>query len=272
MSRIEQTGTYRGSIVDHGISASKNGAADFSAALLAMEKYNFDTREWEDYSKYDDNEIVSHNYIYGKKGETFVCEKVRKITDWDGADLQELANMDLSACGIQFRVIEDTYEDVTSLKVDGINEYDAIPGSGSGVVKGTPDEIKALNAKFKKYMKPKQVTPATAKPVDIPATPKKQSTKKGTVKVVETPVPVAPPDAPTAPLPKSAIPEGKCSRTEAYDDAYAMKVDSIADDAFNKEWFNAIESVTGSTSQDNIEPEQWFHIKNKLIEETGIPF
>lgn len=81
MSAIENVGTYRGSIVDHGVSPSKNGAVDFSTALLAMEKYNFDTGEWEDYSKYDDNEITSHNYIYGAKGQIeLTCKQVCKIT------------------------------------------------------------------------------------------------------------------------------------------------------------------------------------------------
>lgn len=263
MSRIEQTGFYRGSIVDHGIAPSKNGAVDFSVSLLAMEKYNFETEEWEDFSKYDDNEITGHNYIYGKKGETFVCEKVCKITGWDGSDLQELADADLSACGIQFCVEEDTYEDVTNLKVTRIDEYDARPGSGGGVIKGTPDEIKALQAKYKKYMKPKKVTPATAKPKDAPATPKKQSAKKD-------PAPPAPPSTPEpAPMPKSAIPEGRCSRTEAYDACYEAKAPKITDKELNEEWFAAIISVTGSANQDNVEPEQWFHIKERVMEKTA---
>ncbi len=175
----------------------------------------------------------------------------------------------MSAVGIQFRVKEDTYENVTRLKIEWVDEYDAMPGSGGGVIKATPDELKAMNAKFKKFMKPKKVTPATAKPKNTPATPKKQSTKWK-------PKPVAPvpPSSPAeeTPLPKSAIPEGKCTQTEAFDEAYASKRGDITDEDFNKAWFEAILSVTGTTTYDGIIGEQWFHIKNELIEKTGIPF
>ncbi len=279
MGQIENVGTYRGSIVDHGISASTGGFPQWVPKLLAMEKYNFDTEEWEDYSQYEDNEIQAYLVIIGAKGENLNCKQTCLITGWDGSDLQVLSEMNLEATGIQFRVEENTYNDKTRLQVAWVDEYDAKPGGT--VRKATPDEIKALNAKFKKYLKPTKVVAATAKPVDAPATPKKKSTKKGTVvNKTDTPAPVEPqvtqsaPAAPSvpaeeAPMPKSAIPEGKCTQAEAYDEAYAAKTDDVTDEKFNEFWFAAIESVTGTKTYDGVEPEQWHHIKNNLMEKTA---
>jgi len=62
MSKISQEGTYRGSIVDHGISESKNGAADLVIDFVATEEWNPDINGWEDCSQYEDNEITGHFY------------------------------------------------------------------------------------------------------------------------------------------------------------------------------------------------------------------
>ena len=269
MSQIEQIGTYRGSIVEHGVGVtSKSSCPQWIAKFIAMEKYNNDTGEWEDFSQFVDNEITAYLVLFGKDGETLTCKQVCKATGWDGSDFQELDEADLSAVGVQVRVAENTYEGKTRLQVEWIDEYDAVPGNA--IKKLSPDEIKLLNAKFKKYMKPKKVTPATAKPKDAPKPP-----KKGTVKVSEPlpePVSKLPPGVPElveAPLPKSAIPEGKCTQTEAYDGAYSVKAADITDQQFNDHWFAAIESVTGAKTYDGVIDEQWFHIKEKLMEATA---
>jgi len=165
---IDRTSTFRGRIVDHGVSLSTNGFPQWVAQLIASEIYDEEKQVWVDWSEYDVNEITSYQVLFGSnKKETLAVAQIKKITGWEGNSFQALTNMDLTEVGIQFRVEENTYEGKTSLQVAWVDEYDAVPGRR--VAKLDAEDLKKLDAQYAQLLKQtgKKAAPAKA-PVNRP--------------------------------------------------------------------------------------------------------
>lgn len=183
---IDRASTFRGRVVDHGVSLSTNGFPQWVAQLIATEIYDEgdDDNEgkWVDWSEYDVNEITSYQVLFGgNKKETLAVPQIKKITGWKGNSFQVLNDLNLSEVGIQFRVEENTYQEKTSLQVAWIDEYDAV--LGRRVTKLDPEDLKKLDAQYAQLLKqtgkkaapaktPTKVTPIEvqgAKPIIPPA-------------------------------------------------------------------------------------------------------
>jgi len=271
MSQIDRENTFRGNIVEHGVSKTSGGFPQFIAKFDALEMFDPEIGEWVKWD-YDETEITGYFVLFGKNGETLTCTQVQKATGWDGASFAELAAMDLSAIAVQFRVERTTYKERERLEVTWIDEQDASPGRT--VKKSTPEELKALDAKYKKFMKksaPASAPKKTGKPGKV--------TKKG-VKATQEPGPVTPPPTvpvaneapaspPASPAEQLVLPAGKCTQQEAYETGHELKRDDITDVAFNEVWFKALEDVTGAKSYDNVTEEQWHEIKTQVLNKTS---
>lgn len=284
MALIDRTSTFRGRIVDHGVSATKNGFPQWVAQLVALEIYDAEEEKWVDWSQYDVNEITAYQVLFGGDGKaTLVVEQLRKITGWSGASFAELNNMDLKETKIQFRVEENTYQEKTSLQVSWIDEYDAVPGRT--VRKLSAEDLKALDTQYAKFLKP------SAKPVKAPTKPKaptkvkaqgiKPTQPKGPVKKKGAKDPLGPPEKaelhehtqlPKTPPPPSSpdLPTGNCTKAEAWSTVYELKAKKYDDEKIAKIWTKALLEVAPGIEQDDVTDEQWFLVREKVLAETAM--
>jgi len=272
MGMIDREGTFRGKILDHGVSSTKNDFPQFVTKLQAAEIYDFDEQVWVDWTDQDENEITAYLVMFGSKGETANYGQVKTVFSWDGADFQVLAEADYSELIVQFRVAPDTYEGKTRLKVQWIDTVDATPGSA--VKKLDAKDLKALTAKYKNMMKvgAKPVKAGAKKPVAKKAAAPKspgiitQKDKKEATAPVPAPVDpdVTPPPPPEAP---DGMVEGHCTKDEAWGEVTGLKMDSVDDEKLATTWLGAITTVAKTNDQEKVTDEQWFQIKTIVNKE-----
>lgn len=276
---VDRVATFRGKVIDWGVSTSSGGFPQFVLSLVATEIYDAEEQKWVDWSEYDVNEITAYCILFGSKGETLTFNQVKKVFNWNGADFQVLSEGDYSEVGIQFRVVEDTYEEKTRLKVEWIDEFDAEPGRT--VKKLNSDELRQLTAKYAQLLKgsAKSAAPAKApaktKPGTVTVKGKKPTSPKGPVKKVtkktNPDVSTSPPGDPPLQAPVASTGEvvGSCTKQEAWDEVVGLRRDNVTDKVLSETWVDTIKEVTGSPEQDNVTDEQWFLVKEKVNANTA---
>lgn len=243
MTRLNQEGTYRGKILDHGVSETTNGYPQFTPQILALERWEEDTEEWVDFSEYDAS-LTGYFTLVDSKGKTTLnMDQVMKSTGWNGQSFADLAAMDLSKTIIQFRAEEDEYDGVTRLKMSWIDHKDATPGVK--VKKLDIKELKNLDSKYSSILKAGKSTPAASK--------RSTETKKSG----------------RPPKKKETVKESTIEETWEVFNKYAEK-EKWDGDKINKVWLQTIEAIVGDKDEDDITPEEWGKIQTRLTD--GIPF
>lgn len=286
-SLIEREATFRGNIIDHAVNLTTNEFPQFQCRLVAKEIWDEDEKKWVDWTDVEENEITAYLVLYGAKGEIFHCANIRKATGWDGLSFEQLANADLSEVIVQFRTEYNTYKDKTTLQVASLNHADAEPSRS--VRKLEASEMKQLDAKYKSMLKNNAGKAAPAKagaktPVKKAATQTATEANKGKVtkKNVKSTSPkgpvtkksTAPPAAPVAPAAPAAaadpeMPAGHCTKQEAWDAIVELKDKSVTDEANAKAYLDAILEVSGANDQDALTDEQWFTVKEIVLEKNA---
>ena len=193
MSNISQSGTYRGTVIDRGLSESSGGHLQLEVTLQAIERYNEEAQVWEPFS-YEDSEAQAYlNLITSKEKENPVnCRQIMRAFGWDGTSWAALNDTDNDlAKQIQWRMGMETYNDVERCKVQGISAYDASPGRQ--VERLDAAKVRALDAKYAGILKslgggPK---PKTAKPKAPPAVQATPAGPDPAPPVAEAPKPAA---------------------------------------------------------------------------------
>jgi hypothetical protein len=173
MSNISQVGSYRGLVVDRGLSNSSGGHLQFELTLQATEKYDEANQVWTLFD-FEDSEAQAYmNLITSKEQENAInCRQIMRAFGWDGVSYLALNNPDSSlAKQIQWRMGMETYNNVERCKVQAIDAYDTTPGRK--VEKLDAAAVRALDAKYAGILKklsggPK---PKTARPTPPVATP-----------------------------------------------------------------------------------------------------
>jgi hypothetical protein len=253
MGLINQTGYYKGVIIDGGLGQSSGGFPQEVWMLKAAEVYDPDAQEYLPVDAEHDEITAYLILISSKNKETKTAQQVKKVTGWDGASFVDLANMDLADVGLSFRVEENTYEGNTSLQVAWVDVPDATPGRT--VVKLGKDEVAALQARYASVLATTKapVKPVSAKGKKAAAAKPKAAAKRPTVPKVATP--------------KTTKPVGKCSADDAYNECYALKRDDVTEDALNELWQTEVAKVNEDESK--IAEEQWFQIKETILKQIG---
>lgn len=266
MSLVDRTGTFRGVITDHAVSITTNGFPQLVAQLQGLEFYDDDEKVWVDWSEQEEREITGYFVLFGGKDkETLTCKQIKKVTGWSGKSFTELNDMDMSEIKLQFRVVEHTYNDNTSMQVEWIDEYDATPGRS--VRKLERKELAELDAKFKPILTATSggATPAKAPTVTKPAPKAPKGRKALTAKKAV--------DAEKALLKAPArddVPTGKRTKKEAWDNVVDLKDKGITDQQLSEAWCAACEKIAGKKTPDSkITPEQWFLIQEAVYEATA---
>ena len=168
---LDRIGTFRCKALEWGVDGKKKKGTDielpwFNVRVLLTEIYDAKEGKWFDYTEFD-GEITAFLCLYGaikKKGgeigPTLSMDQVKKVFNWDGRSLVQLANGKYDDLEFQVRIGENTYEEATyPYQVNWINEYDADPVAQLRKLDAT--ELKSLDKQFA-AMGAKN---ATAKPV-----------------------------------------------------------------------------------------------------------
>ena len=269
MAEVDRIGTFRCVPVDTGIGVTKNQYPQFIAQVRLLEYYDEDEKVWIPWEDYE-QEINLYAVLFGigrKSGKlepTLNHTQVSKIFNWDGTDFNYLAETDFSNVKFQVRVDVNDYEGATSnYQVGWIDEYDAEPGRK--IRKLDSKEVKDLNKQYALLLKQtgKKAAPAKApetgenKP-DLPGPNKKKQKQTAKAKV----------KAPVIPPPVSR-PTGECTRQEAWDTVVELRDEACDNEQLTAAWRAAIESVAPNVDENEITPEQWFAIKDAVLDDVG---
>lgn len=292
MSLVDRASTYRGNIVDHAVNLSrKSQNPQFQAQLVANEIWDEEDQVWVDWTPYEEREMTAYLCLFGKDGEIELnMRQVKAVTGWNGNSFQELNDADLSKVTLQFRIETNTYEGKDRLQVNWIDVADATPGRR--VTKLDASELKQLDAKYARHLKNKatptkaptkatkpagpKAAPKVTKKGTEPTQPKGPVTKKQTKKSNDPLGPDSVPPAPeeqTAPIPAPpdlALPIGRCTKDEAWQAAYSLKAKDIDDGKIAEVWRGAMKKVAPGVEQDAFTDEQWFLVKELVLDETAV--
>lgn len=194
MSNINQSGVFRGDVLDRGMATSSGGFPQLILQLRASEKYDDVNEVWIPWD-YEEVDATAYLVLFGGNGKpTMNVRQCMKAFGWDGASFQALQEDQNLAKQIQWRMAESTYQEQTRIKPEWIDAYDADPQRK--VQKLEVGDIKKLDAQYAAALKalgggPK---PKSAKPTAPTAVaPKADPT---TVAPIGSPVP--PPGLQTA--------------------------------------------------------------------------
>jgi hypothetical protein len=202
MQVIDRAGTFRGFIVEHGVSETPKGYPQFVGVLKATEFYD-ETGEltgngepgYIDWAPYDQS-ITSYLVLYtkgadGQWAELRNAEQIKKALGWDGLTFESLAAGKYDEKTILFRVEEHEYNGKTSLKVNWIDAADANPTKT--LAKYDAGKLAGLTAKMGSVLVAKATAPTPAR-APVPASAKPAG------------APVAPPRGKPGPKPKGSKP------------------------------------------------------------------
>ncbi len=310
---LDRIGTFRCKLLEHGIDGKKKKGTDielpwFNVRVLLTEIYDVKEGKWFDYTGIEgvgEAEITAFLCLYGaikKKGgeigPTLSMDQVKKVFNWDGRSLVQLANGKYDDLEFQVRIGENTYEEATyPYQVNWIDVYDAEPGAqlrrlDAAELKSLDKQFAALGAKNATTKPPATAAkaPAKAHPARVsaddtaPDSPEVKKAKmaaksaknkaaaakvKAKVDAVTTPS-AGPPPKPVSkdavvPPPKSD--ETACTMNEAWNTIVELRDPSINDEVIGEVWHSAIAEIAGpDVASEDVTPEQWLTIRDKTLE------
>lgn len=268
------TGTYRGSIIDHGVSLTTNDNPQWIAALHAEEYWDEQEKVWVSWAERDDTDITGYFVLAGKEQrEIFHCKNIEKAVGWSGESWKSLAELDLSEVKVQFRIEEHTYNENTTLQVAGIDHYDAEPGRT--VRKLDTSEIKDLDARFASFFRKRKGERKPVKPVGKPVVPGKKSAAKPTVEetTIEAPADDSSPPKKTGKTTKPKKGKG-CSQHDAWKACKKAKDESVSDKKLADLWLQTVETLAPDGDEEQMTNELWLRVRDIVSEQVkdNIPF
>lgn len=281
---VDRIGTFRCSPIETGVGVSRNKFPVFTAQVKLLEIWDEDEEAWHPWAEYEQEAVIFATLFgIGKKSQkmepTLNHVQISKIFNWDGTDFGYLNDTDFSDVKFQARIEDNDpdYADKNPYVVNWIDEYDAIPGTK--IKKLDAAGVKELNQQFAILLKQtgKKVVPAkapaignpTAKVPEVPVATPSAKAKKGKKQTEAAKTsPKVPPKVPTGPS-LLGIPEGKCTKQEAWETICELKDDACSDEQLKIAWLAAIAKKAPDTEEKNITPEQWFTIRDAVLDDIG---
>jgi len=283
--KIENPGTYIGTIIESGIATTKNSFPQWVARLKATKRYidvpaditYFQGQglladgqpDFVDYTPYDE-EILAYVVLYDKnEKQTLSNEQLSKATGWITPDFDGLSQ--LVGKDIQFRVEFRTYTSPEGKTTEGnqVTWIDPVGTNPARILKTLDaDAIKALTAKYGGVKKPVAVakpassaaTPPkpTPAPASAPAAPKAGRPKKGPPAVVSPPA--------TIQIVASSISSTETNLDGAWEAVNNAKGD-VADSDMEQAWVRAMAEVGGTRKQEELSPAEYAKVRDLTIGE-----
>ena len=308
---LDRIGTFRCKPLEWGIDGKKKKGTEvtlpwFNVRVLLTEVYDAKDGVWFDYTSFE-GEITAFLCLYGalkaKGGEigpTLSMDQVKKVFNWDGRSLAQLANGKYDELEFQVRIGENTYEAATyPYQVNWIDVYDAEPGQQ--LRKLDAKELKDLDKQFAamgaKNATPKAVAtaakaPSAPHPARVPADdgrPPTAAEKKAKLAeksaknlkaIAAKKAAISPPAAqtmsttpPPKPPSKDAVvsspkPEvTACTMGEAWNEIVQLHDPTIDDDTIAEVWHSSIAEIVGpDATSETITPEQWYQVKELTLQ------
>lgn len=275
--KIEQEATYRGQLIDWGVSKSTGGYPQFVAECFANEMWDEETGQWVDVSECQVSIVAYLVLVDGKRQPTFHHKNLMEALGWDGKSYAQLSEGSWEDVVLQFRVEENTYENKTTMQVRAVDAKDAIPGIK--IKRLEKGELGTLDSEFSDLLKAasgsKPTVASASKPTPVPATadsapvqnPVPAAKKKGrgrpkTKKDVTTPK--AGPPARTTPPAEEAPTPGPCDMGTAWN-KYVDAAGKLNEGRMNEIWLEVVEEVAQGIEETDITDEQWGSILFKLL-------
>ncbi len=273
---VDRVGVFRAVSVDHGLGQTrKAGWPQFNVNAKLTEYYDEDSETWVDWSEFGqevDCRLVLICEVGKKKevGPTLSFDQVEKVFNWDGADLQVLAETEP---GVKFQVtIKDNdpdYADKAPYQVSWIDVFDADPTQK--VTKCSKEEIKGLNAKYAALLKAKATPKAPAK-AGKKATPKTDTqvaaAKKPEPGTITKKAKPKPPAAPVAPVTVPTKQVDQYDKTQAWQSVVDLKGD-VTDEQLQAAWQKSITEVSNGGGEDILDGEGWWKVKDRTLDAVG---
>jgi len=312
---LDRAGTFRCKALEWGVDGKKKKGTDielpwFNVRVALTEVYDQKEGKWFDYTGYK-GEITAYSCLYGiikskgkELGPTLSMDQVKKVFNWDGRSLVQLANGKYDGLEFQVRIGENTYSEATyPYQVNWIDVYDAEPGVQ--LRKLDAKELKALDKQFAalgaKNATTKSVTTAAkapanrpssgvptddaASPIDAKPTPEEKARKMAeksaknraaAAKAALVARQVAEPQVdgpPPKPESKDAVvppvkPESTaCTMQEAWNKIVELRDPTIDDKTIGEVWHGSIAEIAGpNVESENVTNEQWYQIAEKTLE------
>jgi len=269
MAKIEQEGLYKGIIQDYGVNMTRKAKLpQFIATFLVTQFYNGATEEWEDYSEF---QLTMPGYFVlvrlNDSGNVEKClnyDQIIAAVGWDGDTYSSLAAMELKGVEVQFRVVEEIYNDQAKMKITWIDPVDA----EVGLTKLTTQALTDLDGKFGIAGSGKPQT--AAKPKGAAA--KKQTAPKAGKK--SPPKAPKPPKAEKVEKPEEAeTPSEPCDEETAYNacfDKNASMGKPCPQEVLDKYWVERVAKI--AKDQDDVTDEEWGKIRVAVLSDVEIPF
>ena len=287
---ISDVGDYRGSVLAGAIGKTTNGFPQLVLDLHATDMYDAGTKEW--FEDCVDGTLTAYVCLFGGNGKaTLGVRQVIDATGWDGASfkglndlVQELIAQD-GGFPIGFTTKENIYNDVTSIQVDWIRNYDAAPGRT--IAACTPQELKDLDQQYAKGLQAVKAKAKVAapKPTTKPKPPTRAALQEGVESETQTATQadVTPPPPPTKPATKPAPKAtGKSNKGKAWgmlckaNTAEATDKSGggagFTDEQLGEAWRNAIKNTIGDKDEKQITREEWYQIQEECVAQVTIPF
>lgn len=271
MGQIDRVGSFRGHIVEKSIDVTKNNYPQAVIRFNAVEMYDDETKQWLDWSKYDETEITAYLVLAGKDGNLGKnYEQLKKATGWSGESFDEFEETDYSKVLVQFRVKLDSYNGKTSLKVAWVDHADADPSNA--LRKMDKAELKALDAKWAKVLK---TASGGAKPKAVPAgkpKPPAPPVAQAPAPEPETTVPVDPdptPDSEAVSAPSVIATHLGLPTTCTSDEAWKQVNEHYSKTEFTpaqveEAWLRTIEDLGGNAAVE--EDHAWANVRDIVLE------
>lgn len=286
-NRIDSAGTYRGEILEAGLSTTKNGFPQWVVRLKAAEKwvddavgikhFGLEGPTWVDWSSFDEDTLgylvlFKSNEEFSEETALLNYEQIQLAVDWDGTEFDSLNDDSHVGKKVLFRVEEHTFNDKTSLQLNWIDAYEASPVRE--LKKLDTDGLKQLTGKLKIK---KKAAPAVAKPGKA-AAPSPAKEKAG--KPAATPPKAAPKPAPEpTPEPEpqeadtSGLPEA-VSQGEAWEFVCEHKGGN-EDSEIEKAWISAVTEVLNqnpdkAVTEDDMTPADWAKVRDTIVHDLAL--
>lgn len=164
---LDREGTFRGEIIAYGLKEYDSGAVAINIRCRVDMAYNFESKEWEDWTAYA-LEVDGAVWVVKKDNgglNTKSIENFIKCTGWNGS-FDDIANQNFTPDKIQFSVKGEEYDGNTFFKINFVNEWDRVPGGQMSNV----DPAKASLLQ-KQYASQMRAIAGNAKRATIPPTP-----------------------------------------------------------------------------------------------------
>ena len=291
---ISDVGDYRGSVLAGAIGKTTNGFPQLVLDLHATDMYDAGTKEW--FEDCVDGTLTAYVCLFGGNGKaTLGVRQVIDATGWDGASfkglndlVQELIAQD-GGFPIGFTTKENIYNDVTSIQVDWVRNYDAAPGRT--IAACTPQELKDLDQQYAKGLQAvkAKIKVAAPKPTTKPKSPTRAKPAAAVTETVGStaeaassaaePRVDATPTKTTKSAPKAT---GKSNKGKAWgmlckaNTAEATDKSGggagFTDEQLGEAWRNAIKNTIGDKDEKQITREEWYQIQEECVAQVTIPF